>query len=92
MLVYDPPYTESWSRSRLSSHARAGRGPAPMLNDEPKNPIAEQRTLATEIDRIADAIKKVGISSALETKLKTMEQRQTELTAEIRAADVNIES
>lgn len=44
---------------------------------------AELADVAADIERVVSAICKVGISSALETKLKELEQRQRALKAEI---------
>jgi site-specific DNA recombinase len=48
---------------------------------------AELDNVAAEIERIVDAVCKVGISTALTGRLKMLEQRQRELSAEIRAAE-----
>jgi hypothetical protein len=51
---------------------------------------AEHDQVVAEVGRVVDAICKVGISTALETRLKALEERQRQLAAEVRAAETTI--
>jgi site-specific DNA recombinase len=72
--------TLKWAEREASKRLRAPKVDVTKIKSE----LAD---VTAEIDRVVDAITKVGISDALAGKLKTLEQRKRDLTTGIQVAE-----